>query len=192
MSLLSNWQAVFPDCEPVAHRLGSFFPDRWVRFHSLPKMKRYPENDAEYAEALYRHNCILEELTGPDRTVVLLTTGYSESPEPVRPETELSALDPDAVPWRTVPMHELGEGYDFPSYWHVFASVWEWRVGKFDPLVRLVADDLVWNVMIVNPDCRWLLHPYDGGMDVIAESSAARDSLKMSHAGWLSPRADGL
>jgi hypothetical protein len=168
------------------------FPDRWVRFHSLPGSKRYPEDEAEYATVLDRHNRILAELTGPERKVVLLTTGYSESPEPVRPQSQLRTLDPDARPWRSVAMHELDEGFGAPTYWHVFASVWEWRPQLFDPLVRLVADDVLGNVMVVNPDCRWLLHPYDGGMDVIAESSAVRDRLKSSHADWLSPRPDGL
>ena len=72
-------------------------------------------------------------------------------------------------------MHELDADFNHPSYWHVFASEREWRPGIFDPLVRLIADDVVANVMIVAPDCGWLLHPYDGGMDVIAESQAERD-----------------
>ncbi len=167
-------------------------PDRWVRFHSLPGSKRYPEDEAEYATVLNRHNRILGELAGSERGVVLLSTGYSESPNPVRPQPALETLDPKAKPWRSVPMHELEAGFDTPSYWHVFASAWEWRSGLFDPIVRLVADDVLANVMIVNSACRWLLHPYDGGMDVIAESPAARDRLKSCYADWLSPRPDGL
>jgi hypothetical protein len=46
--------------------------------------------------------------------------------------------------------------------------------------------------MIVANDCRWLLHPYDGGMDVILESKDARDLLKARHPEWLSARQDGL
>jgi hypothetical protein len=74
----------------------------------------------------------------------------------------------------------------------VFASEWEWEPGLFDPVVRLVADDVVRNVMVVPPDCRWLLHPYDGGMDVILDSSEARGRLRAAYRDWLSPRADGL
>lgn len=62
----------------------------------------------------------------------------------------------------------------------------------FDSIVRLIVDELITNVMIVEPDCRWLLHPYDGGMDVIAESPSARDKLKAAHSDWLSARTDGL
>jgi hypothetical protein len=190
--MLSSWRQRFPDVDPVAHRLRAAFPDRWVRFHSLPQSKRYPEDEAEYAVVLARHNHILGELTASGRKVVLLSTGYSDSPEPVRLQPELRALDPHALPWRSLPMHESEEGYADPTYWHLFASAWEWRPGLLDPIVRLVADDALANIMIVAPDCRWLLHPYDGGMDIIAESSTARDRLKSSYADWLSVRADGL
>ena len=191
--MLSRWRHQFPGCEPVGHRLREAFPDRWVRFHSLPGSKRYPEDEDEYATVLDRHNSILGELTGPGRGVVLLTTGASASPEPVRPDPELRELDPAARPWRSVAMHELeGEDFEAPTYWHVFASEWAWRPGQFDAVVRLVADWVVVNVMVVEPDCRWLLHPYDGGMDVIVDSSTTRSRLRAAHRDWLSPRADGL
>jgi hypothetical protein len=190
--MLGNWQGQFPGCEPVASLLRAALPDRWVRFHSLPGSKRYPEGEAEYATVLDRHNRVLGELTGPEPRVVLLTTAYSETPEPVRHDPQLLALDPDAVPWRTVPMHELDGDFAAPNFWHVFASEWDWRPGLFNPIIRLVADDVVANVMVAHPACRWLLHPYDGGMDVIAESPAARDRLKFAFADWLSARPDGL
>ncbi len=190
--MLDNWQHCFPDCEPISHLLRPTFRDRWVRFHSLPESKRYPEDEGEYATVLDRHNRTLGELVGAGRSVVLLTTGYSETPEPVRTYRDLESSDPDAKPWRTVPMHELEGDFSDPSYWHVFASVWEWRPGSFDPIIRLIADDAVANVMVVDADCRWLLHPYDGGMDVIAETSAARGRLLAGHGDWLSARADGM
>jgi hypothetical protein len=190
-SWLSNWQVWFPGCEPIAHHLRTAFPQRWVRFHSLPGSQRYPGSEAEYATVLSRHNCILGELAEPGQKVVLLTTGFSESPEPVR-QHELQALDSDGVPWRSLAMHDLEADYTRPSYWHVYASEWEWRPGRFDRLIRLVADDVVSNVAIVGTSYPWLLHPYDGGMDVIAESTAARDRLKTAHADWLSTLASGL
>ena len=190
--MLDDWQERFPGCAPIAYEMKVVFRNRWVRFHSLPESKRYPENESEYETVLDRHNRILGELIGAERSVVLLTTGYSESPQPVRTYAALAALDPDAKPWHSIPMHKLDAELADPNYWHVFASVWEWRPGSFDPLIRLIADDAVADVMVVDPDCRWLLHPYDGGMDVIAESPAERDRLRGSHKDWLSARDDGL
>ena len=168
------------------------FAERWVRFHSLPVSKRYPENDAEHAEVLARHNAILGELIHPGAHVVLVTTGYSGSSVPMRSYPEVIAYDPGAVSWRTVAMHRVDEGFEEPSYWHLFASVREWWPGEFDPLVRLVAEDAIANVLVVAPDCRWALHPYDGGTDVISESPDARRLLRAKHVAWLSARGDGL
>ena len=188
--MLAEWHMHFPGCEPVAHRLREAFSCRWVRFHRLPGSKRYPETDAEYATVLDRQNRILDELAGPETRVVLLTTEYSWSAEPTPDRPELRALDAAAKPWRSVLMHD--QDFIEPCFWHLFASEWEWRPGVLDPILRLVADDIVANVMVVDPNGRWLHHPYDGGMDVILESSEARNLIKSAHADWLSSRSDGM
>jgi hypothetical protein len=190
--MLANWNKWFPKCEPIAHHLRAAFIERWVRFHSLPESKRYPADEQEFAAVLGRHNRIIENLADPGEVVVLLTTGYSESSDPVRLDEAFSALDPHASPWRTVPMHQVDGDFCEPCYWHIFTSEWQWRPHTFDALVRLVADDVLANIMIVAGDCRWLLHPYDGGMDVILESTRRRDEMKSKHQDWLSPRDDGL
>lgn len=141
---------------------------------------------------LGRQNRILNGLVGSEASVVLLTTEYSGSAEAPSARPELGALDLDAKPWRTVPMHDLDGEFAEPSYWHVFASEWAWRPGVLDAILRLVTDDVVANVMVVHPGCGWLFHPYDGGMDVILETTAARDRIRSSHADWLSPRSDGM
>jgi hypothetical protein len=188
--MLANWEESFPKCEPVAHLLRERFRPRWVRFHSLPESKRYPEDEEEMLTVLARHNAILGELLGQESRVILLTTGYSDSAEPSPRSPELLTIDPTAMPWRVVP--EQSEPNQDEGYWYVAASEWTWQPGTFDPLVRLVAEYRIANVMMVHPACRWMLHPYDGGMDVILESNAARQRLKLAHREWLSGRADGM
>jgi len=186
--MLANWSTWFPGCDPVGHRLRVAFPERWVRFHSLPCSKRYAEDDGERATILSRHNCILAELATTGEEVALLTTGYSETPTPpIRSNPDLSRLDPLARPWRTV-AYEPEER----SFRHLFASTRKWAPGVFDPIVALVADDRVTDVIIVALDGRWLVHPYDGGMDLITGSSEHRDAIKERHKDWLSSRTDGL
>ena len=185
--MLSDWDRWFPDCEPVAHHLPITFPGRWVRFHSLPGSKRYPEDEAEYGTVLERHNRVLGELACAGEPVALLTTGYSETADPAPRQQELLELDPHARYWRTIAMHEQPDNFPEPSFWHVFMSGWYWWPGVFDAIVRLVAADVLANVMIVALDGRWLLHPYDGGMDVIVESRGVRDALAERYPEWLGP-----
>lgn len=122
--MLADWDRCFPDCEPIGHHLRVTFPERWVRFHSLPGSKRYPEDETEYAEVLARHNAILGELAHPGTQVVLVTTGYSDAPVPSRSYPEVVAFDPAASPWRTIAMHHAEAEFAEPSYWHLFASAW--------------------------------------------------------------------
>lgn len=189
--MLDNWDAAFPNCEPIAHLMREQFRPRWVRFHSLPESKRYPENDTEMAEVLHRHNTILGDLLGEDCEVVLLTTAATFDLGNAPREPDFLEFDPHAVPWRTVPMHTCDD-FDALTYWYISASLWTWETGMFDPVVRLSAGWETVNVMMADPYCRWMLHPYDGGMDVILATSAERDCLKSAFPDWLSAREDGM
>ena len=184
--MIDHWQSQVPGTEPVAHRLRTAFPDWSVLFHTLPNSKRYPESESEYAVVLDRHNRVLGDLLPLDSAVLLLTTSYSETPAPPTHHE----LTPHARHWRGAPLHE--DGFDEPSYCHVFVSEWQWQPRLFDRLLRLIADASIHNLMILPPDCRWLLHRYDGGMDLIGESRGARDLLRATFQDWLSPEPNGL
>ncbi|MGW6733237.1 DUF3885 domain-containing protein [Streptomyces sp. NPDC055013] len=58
--LSALWQRQFPKGPPIAHELRAAYSDRWVRFHSLPDSKRYPESEDEYAIVLHRYNTVLD------------------------------------------------------------------------------------------------------------------------------------
>jgi hypothetical protein len=46
------WAQRWPRTPPVGHLLRDLHRDRWVRFHSLPDSKRYPDSLEEYATIL--------------------------------------------------------------------------------------------------------------------------------------------
>ncbi|WP_435828800.1 DUF3885 domain-containing protein [Saccharopolyspora shandongensis] len=46
--LFGLWQRRWPLCPPLAAGLKHAYRDRWVRFHSLPGSKRYPDTADEY------------------------------------------------------------------------------------------------------------------------------------------------
>jgi len=190
--MLDNfWAKHIGDLPPIAHSLRVAHGDRWVRFHSLPDSKRYADSDQEWSLLLERHNEVLGTLVADGTELQLLTTRWSESERPESPHAEICKLQMPAEHWRTVPMHEI-HGDPEPHYWHVFRSSVEWASGSLDQLIRLVADDRIRNVMILDASDSWLFHPYDGGMDVILRTSAERDEFANQYKQWRSKRSDGL
>lgn len=178
--MLENWTTSFPNCEPIAHQLREVFNHRWIRFHSLPNGKRYPESEAEYQTLLHRFNAIVNEVAQPGEGVVLLVTEFSDAPVPAKAPPDW----PGSAWWRTA---EVDGGF-----WHVYGARVASDVQRFGRLLRRVADCVTGNVMICHSECDWVVHPYDGGVDAILRLSASRDRLRERFKDWLSPRDDGL
>lgn len=183
------WDERWPGLPKLPYELRGA-RDRWVRSHTLPGSKRYPETEAEYEIILARHNIVLAELMiGP--TVLVVTAGYSDAPEPREPcrSPETMAVHPSAVYWTSACVDDEP---GFESWMHLYVSKMPWAAGCLDPLLRRVADDVIANVLVADIDLRWLYHPYDGGMDVTLSSTAERDDLRDHHHDWLSSHPAGL
>ena len=185
------WQRHLASCEPVAHLLRVQLADRWVRFHSLPESKRYPETEKEMAIVLGRHNAVISTLVGEERNVTLLSTEYSEAVSPHRSQLAELGLCKNEAPWRSVAMHKIGDDWGEPTYWHVFSSNVPWNPGTLDGVLRFVAVDKVANVMLMSSQ-GWLYHPYDGGADVVLPTQAERNLLASEFSSWLSKHPAGL
>ena len=186
------WTKTYSGSLPIPYLLRGVYPNRWIRFHSLPESKRYPGDETEFQTVLHRHNVVLDELAEPDEELVFSSTEYSETPHPIRDDRALTQLDPNAHFWRTIAKHKVDNDEAYPNYWHLFMSVGSWKSGNFDAILRVVADWTIANVMILSTANQWVYYPYDGGADVILQSSETRDQLRSLFASWLSERADGL
>jgi hypothetical protein len=186
-TLNTYWQQQYPDMWPLAYNFKELYKRRWVRFHSLPESKRYPENEAEYDIILERHNSVIDYLNSSQpNTLLLISSEWDGLAIPNRFRSHLLKLDPNAICWKSLAMSTLHGDEDNSTYQHLYVSEWTWRKGVFDPVLRLVANDVVANVMIVNISGKWLYHPYDGGADIILASSEARDILRDKYKLWLS------
>lgn len=188
-ALTALWDQRWPGCSKVPYELRGVH-DRWIRFHTLPASKRYPETKSEYEIILGRHNTVLTELV-TDSALLVLTAGYSDRPEPEVPgrSAETVAVHRDASYWASAC---IDDEPGCESYLHLYVSEVRWSPGCVDPLLRKVADDVIANVLLADTGLRWLYHPYDGGMDVIMSSRAERDVLRDRHRDWLSAHPDGL
>lgn len=188
VALSTLWDERWPGCSKLPYELRGI-PERWVRFHTLPQSKRYPETEAEYETVLTRHNTVLADLA-TDSEVLVVTVSYSDardSRECRSPET--LAVQSDAVYWTSVCMDDEP---DFESWMHLHVSRERWSSGGLDALLRHVADEVIANVVIADAGLRWLYHPYDGGMDVILPSTIERDALRCRYREWLSVHPSGL
>lgn len=76
-------------------------------------------------------------------------------------------------------------------YTHLYAGTLTNRRATLDPLLREIADDRTAGAILAPRGLGWLVHPYDGGIDVITETSAERDALRSRHVEWISPYPGG-
>lgn len=185
------WQQQWPECPPLADRSKHAYRDRWVRFHSLPGSKRYPDDDAEYDIVLHRYNTVMDELFR-GQEVRIITTNWSNDPEPPALSAQHARWHPDAHHWTSVRIDEDETDPDFIVHTHLHVSRAPWRLGFLNDLLRAVSDDVTRGVMITSPSFDRIHHPYDGGADVLLPTAVDRDVVKHRHTDWLSDHPRGL
>lgn len=189
--LAALWRERHPSAPPVAHTFRTRYADSWVRFHSLPGSKRYPESGDEYAIMLDRYNTILDELFA-DTDVFVVTMDWSDTPTgPPGYSTPRPALHPDSILWWTESDQDDPDP-EFHTHTRLYADRRRWSRGCIDGLLRAVADEALVEVFIADTELRHIHHPYDGGADVILATPTERDRMRDRHTDWLSSHPAGL
>nr|WP_245697268.1 hypothetical protein [Streptomyces phaeochromogenes] len=190
-SLAALWQKRWPSGPPVAHTFRSTYADRWVRFHSLPGSKRYPESEDEYAIVLDRYNTVLDELfAGTDVFVVTVDWSGTATGPAIQPEPR-QTLHPDGIRWWTESEQDDPDP-EFHVHSRLYADRRPWERGCADDLLRAVADDALVEVFLTDTELRRIHHPYDGGADVVLATPEERDRMRARHIDWLSSHPAGL
>ncbi len=176
LAVAAEWVSGFGDFAPIGFVCREKLPSRWVRIHSLPQSKRYPDSEVEYGELLRRHNEAATLVLGAEEACIAFFASFGE---------EEGTPFPDAVRFTSVP--ELSS-----EEWPIAAAPIVWQPGHFDRVIRAVADERFGRVLIANLRRRTAYGPYDGGADLIFESPDAARQGRERLSDWLSGRADGL
>ncbi len=183
------WSEAVGATPPLGTLLRDAFPERWVRFHYLPDGVRIAATPAERVEVIDRYRSVLAALDAEAEEQLLVTTcGWGPGIPASRPPA-LAELLP-GTHWRDVA--PISSGDTAASVYATSVPADVKATGWQEFLLTWVADARTADVIIAPPSCAWLVHPYDGGMDVIARDPAERDHLAQQLSGWLSPRPDGL
>jgi len=62
--------------------------------------------------------------------------------------------------------------------------------GMKNQILKAIADDEI-RAMFICPSRNCIISPYDGGVDIIVDSTKRRNELKEKYKNWLSEREDG-
>jgi hypothetical protein len=178
------WTSHYGSTPPLGHQLRAAYPDRWLRIHSLPASKRYPESAAELEGLLERHAAVAGELFGPGHACTLLTALYERAEPGTRQILpELGARSFECIAWGT----DADEDID-ASYWAA-ESTWD-PEGDRAILIAIAEDRL--RALWLNRGSGEVYAPYDGGADLFVLGHERRGWLTRKYAEWRSARPDGL
>ncbi len=78
----------------------------------------------------------------------------------------------------TIDFHkERPEENENEMYYDIYIKTEKWKNGKRDEILKAIADDEI-SAMFVSPSKKCVIAPYDGGVDVIVDSTEKRDKMK--------------
>lgn len=190
---LTFWEQNFKACPPVSYLFKHRLTERWIRFHSLPGSKRYPEDKKEVGELLNRQNTVLLDLIGIGDRVVI-RGDYSSSLLPWKEYEPLSIFNFQELPKiskQDFDPYEMEAGEE-PIYLSLFFATHSLEWGSLDDVLLSVADWAIVNFFAVNCDRQCIFAPYDGGVDVILKNIEERDLFKEKYRDWLSSHPKGF
>lgn len=195
MAFRRLWTCHYPDHEPVGYEMLCGRAQHWVRFHSLPKSKRYPDTEPEWRELLQRQNQLAVTVLGDDQDCWLVQSRWNPGPG----VTDVAFNDGND-PFRAIVDYGLEfaiatvreAGTEFETRWEAFAGPTSWKPGRFDRLLREIADERAAPTLWVSNETGAVFAPYDGGVDLFLPAKRDVGKLAGQHPEWLSTHPLGL
>lgn len=187
---IDYWNKEYPESFPINHELKLAYPLRWFRIHSLPESKRYAENEEEYKIILDRQNQLINEIIGEESEIAISFGLYTND---ITNDNYKELTDfGEFLKVLTIDLHkERPEEYEDELYFDIYVKIENWKNGNRDEILKAIADDEI-RAMFVSPSKKCVIAPYNGGVDVIANSTENRDVLKAKYKDWLSDRENGM
>lgn len=179
------WNAKFPFIVPLGCRLRTCFKERWLRVHSLPQGKRYPDTSIEVQEVLLRQNQVLSDLMrGSDVYLLIGSYSYSSPGFPDGYDDCLLTKEFEVLP--SLLLNQiLPEEYDSKVYLRLSVRRILWKKDLYNNLLKKVMDDKVGVILFVNFKKMHMVYPYDGGMDIIFKDRTEKLIFKRKYKKWV-------
>jgi hypothetical protein len=146
----------------------------WVRLHSLPFSKRYPEDDMERSMVLSRANTLADDILGIGSSCWIVEARYGIDELAGELWSVSAEDDPDS------------------PVWHFHVREEQWLSGKYDAKLLAIADDQPNRAIWMRRETGAVFAPYDGGFDFFLPTWEEAEAIKEGHRDWLSDHPDGL
>lgn len=129
------WEAHHPGIAPVGFVLREACAERWLRVHSLPGSKRYPDADEDWATLLDRQRAIASEVLAEGAEVWLVAAEHELDRRGRVPEIAEIALE------KALELRVDHDAIADSSPWAFHVASVRWDPARFEPLLRAIADD---------------------------------------------------
>lgn len=176
------WRSLYPKCAPIVYSLKYELPNKWLRFHSLPNGKRYPQNSDELKEVLFRYNCILKEIMSNVAEVFIVFAFVAAASDIRNQQDYVNKLYKFKDKFSVL--------YDEAPY-IISSKIISFKGSDFNNIFEKIANDEVDNFVIINPKNGDIFAPYDGGVDLIINNAQKLKAMRNKYSNWLSSREDG-
>lgn len=186
-----SWSQFHGDHWPIGYKLRQDGAANWVRFHSLPQSKRYADSVDNWRTLLHRQNALAATVLGHG-PCWLVQTHWVSAPG----TTDIADVHDPFAATRAFDLRfafELVEAVDDELYrWRVHAGPTRWSNGRFDNLLKKIADDEAGPTLWMAQADGSIFAPYDGGVDLFLSQPSQAAKLKTAHKDWLSVHPEGL
>lgn len=176
-NLVESWNITFQATPPLGYLLRKTFSDRWIRIHSLPNGKRYPETDKEKADLLCRNLIGAHKIfSSGDPCLVILAavdieTNFSSCPK--IKNLGLKKVDGWSEFYKRMPEYEQEvENLEF------YVAEKTWEISEISEILLAVSDEKIDPILFYNQKKLRVFCPYDGGADLIFECAKEKDFAK--------------
>ena len=163
------WKSEYPEAYPINHEFRLIYEDRWFRIHSLSKLKRYAEADTEYQIMINRQNQLINDLIGEKNKIIVSFGVYTNdiSNDNYKELTDFGEFKKV----QTIDLHKIRpKEYEDQEYYEIYIKDDYWKDETKNEILKAIADDKI-KAMFICPSRHCIIAPYDGGVDIIVDSS---------------------
>jgi len=193
---LEKWYQKFEKLPLVSNTFKDLSPQNFVRIHSLPKSKQYPENAIDKLELLKRQNSLISDFIGDGNSYYLVAADFTSDLNSGIKEFLLERYKNYFDISNFELFFDINLAKELPEYYEsnidgsspaICFAVSEkvWNKNSIDQLLMAVAEDIFDNLLIISKEKNIVLAPYDGGVDMILENKKSVQNALQKYQDWL-------